>query len=185
MHKMSQSLPRVPLLTPLTKRKNSSPLIFNAQVALLYLLLTSYCHTCNSTDSATCTPLSLSQDTETDVSTLAFGATSCYAIDHRNASQRELVSRSPYCTDQQSYSFCLPLLPAVRVQGSRRQVPTKMLSTSSAGDPERSPNSYPNQVSSHPHLLPLPLLRISFHVDIVHAREKGPIKSKLADRYVA
>ena len=85
---MSRSTPRSPLFTSLPKRKMPNFIVFNSQAALLYLFLTFHYHTCDSADVATCTPQPLPQDIVTDVSTLAFEATSCYAFDVGDASLR-------------------------------------------------------------------------------------------------
>ena len=85
---MSRSTPRSPLLKSLPKSKMPNFIVFNSQAALLHLFLTFHCHTCESADFATCTPQPLPQDIVTDVSTLAFEATSCYAFDLGDASQR-------------------------------------------------------------------------------------------------
>lgn len=89
---MSCSTPRSPLLTSLLKRKMPNFIVFNSQAALLYLFLTFQYHTCDSAYVATCPPQPLPQDIVTDVSTLAFEATSCYAFNLGDASQRLSVA---------------------------------------------------------------------------------------------
>ena len=157
---MSQSPPRIPLLTLLTKRKIPPPLIFNAQVALLYILLTSYCHACNSADSATCTPLSLSQNTETDVSTLTFGSTSCHAIDNRNASQRLSIELTILYGSAE-----LLVLNSTSSGNHGSEEPDKKVVNVFSG----APGTFSAFLPQPGFLLPLPLLPISFHIDIVLA----------------